>query len=124
MTVPALKMRNIGPKSAAWLRQVGLRTPEDLHAAGAIDAFMRVRRAGFKPSLNLLYALEGALQDCHWQEIPEARRSELILAADAATAALPPPRNRPVAGPVTTTHATPAPDDDERDSAASDRLAD
>src|SRR3546814_2077897 len=23
-------MRNIGPKSAAWLRQVGLRTPEDL----------------------------------------------------------------------------------------------
>ena len=124
MTVPALKMRNIGPKSAAWLRQVGLRTPEDLHAAGAIDAFMRVRRAGFKPSLNLLYALEGALQDCHWQEIPEARRSELILAADAATAALPPPRNRPAAGPVTTTHTTPAPDDDERDSAASDRLAD
>ena len=124
MTVPALKMRNIGPKSAAWLRQVGLRTPEDLHAAGAIDAFMRVRRAGFKPSLNLLYALEGALQDCHWQEIPEARRSELILAADAATAALPPPRNRPAAGPVTTTHTAPAPDDDERDSAASDRLAD
>src|SRR5690606_31959147 len=97
-----LKLRNIGPKSAAWLRQVGLRTQEDLVAAGPVDAFMRVRRAGFKPSLNMLYALEGALQDCHWQEIPEARRTELVAAVEAATAELPPPRGRPAAAPVTT----------------------
>ena len=64
--VNGLKMRNIGPKSAAWLRQVGLRTPEDIAAVGSVEAFMRVKRAGFKPSLNLLYALEGALRDCHW----------------------------------------------------------
>ena len=30
------KLRNIGPKSAAWLRQVGLRTLDDLTAAGAV----------------------------------------------------------------------------------------
>ena len=103
MTATAPKLRNIGPKSAAWLRQVGLRTFDDLNSIGAVEAFMRVKRAGFKPSLNLLYALEGALQDCHWQQIPDERRSELVLAADAATALLPPPRNRPPAGPVTTT---------------------
>lgn len=101
MTAP--KMRNIGPKSAAWLRQVGLRSLDDLAAVGTVEAFMRVKRAGFKPGLNLLYAIEGALLDCHWQEVPEERRHELILAADAATALLPPPRNRPAAGPVTTT---------------------
>jgi TfoX/Sxy family transcriptional regulator of competence genes len=101
--VSTVKLRNIGPKSAAWLRQVGLRTREDLEAVGAVDAFMRVKRAGFRPSLNLLYALEGALLDCHWQEVPEARRGELVLAAEAATALLPPPRNRPAASPVTTT---------------------
>jgi DNA transformation protein len=101
--VTATKLRNIGPKSAAWLRQVGLRSREDLAAAGTVEAFMRVKRAGFKPSLNLLYAIEGALLDCHWQEIPDARRAELISAADAATAQLPPPRHRPAAGPVTTT---------------------
>ena len=103
MTATAPKLRNIGPKSAAWLRQVGLRTFDDLNSIGAVEAFMRVKRAGFKPSLNLLYALEGALQDCHWQQIPDERRSELVMAADAATALLPPPRNRPPAGPVTTT---------------------
>jgi hypothetical protein len=101
--VTTAKLRNIGPKSAAWLRQVGLRSREDLEGVGAVEAFMRVKRAGFKPSLNLLYALEGALLDCHWQDVPEARRAELVLAAEAATALLPPPRNRPAASPVTTT---------------------
>ena len=103
MSTPPLKMRNIGPKSAAWLRQVGLHTPEDLAEAGPLEAFMRVKRAGFKPSLNLLYALEGALQDCHWQEVPDERRLELVEQAEAAIAQLPPPRNRPAAAPVTTT---------------------
>ena len=28
--------------------------------------------------LNLLYSLEGALVGCHWQEIPEARRQQLV----------------------------------------------
>ena len=98
-----VKLRNIGPKSAAWLRQVGLRTREDLVEAGTVGAFMKVRRAGFKPCLNLLYALEGALQDCHWQDVPDARRVELVQAAEAAIAQLPPPRGRPAAAPVTTT---------------------
>ncbi len=97
------KMRNIGPKSAAWLRQVGLRTREEIRAEGTVDAFMRVKRAGFKPSLNLLYALEGALLDCHWQEVPEARRAELVAAAEEKIALLPSPRGHPAAGPVTTT---------------------
>lgn len=105
------KLRNIGPKSAAWLRQVGLRTEADLVAVGPVEAFMRVRRAGFKPTMNLLYALEGALCDCHWQDVPEPRRQQLAQEAEAAIALLPPPRHRPAAAPVTTTvpaHAEPA----------------
>lgn len=99
----APKLRNIGPKSAAWLRQVGLRTYEDLSELGSVESFMRVKRAGFKPTLNLLYAIEGALLDCHWQEIPGERRSELVAEAEAAIAQLPPPRHKPAATPVTTT---------------------
>ncbi|MBB5208053.1 TfoX/Sxy family protein [Chiayiivirga flava] len=91
------KLRNVGPKSAAWLRQVGVRTQDDLVALGAVGAFIKVKRAGFRPSLNLLYALEGALLGCHWQQVPEERRSELLLAADAATALIPPSRGRAAA---------------------------
>ena len=98
------KLRNIGPKSAAWLRQVGLRTRADLEGVGAVEAFMRVKRAGFKPSLNLLYALEGAILGCHWQEIPEERRNELVAAAGEEVAKLPLPKGKrkPVPGVVTT----------------------
>ena len=103
MPATAPKLRNIGPKSAAWLRQVGLRTEADIVAVGPVEAYMRVRRAGFKPTLNLLYALEGALCDCHWQEVPEPRRQQLAQEAEAAIALLPPPRHKPVAAPVTTT---------------------
>lgn len=103
MAASTEKMRNIGPKSAAWLRQVGLRSLDDIAAIGVVETFMKVRRAGFKPSLNLLYALEGAVLDCHWQEVPDARRTELVSAAEAAIALLPPPRGKPAAGPVTTT---------------------
>jgi DNA transformation protein and related proteins len=88
------KMLNVGPKSAAWLRQVGVRTQAELESLGSVATFMKVKRAGFRPSLNLLYALEGALLGCHWQQLPDARRSELLLAVDAAEAALPPARGR------------------------------
>jgi DNA transformation protein len=99
------KIRNIGPKSMAWLRQTGVRTLADLQAVGSLAAFVRIKRAGFKPSLNMLYALEGAILGCHWQEIPDARRAELVQAAEAEVALLPPPKwkRMPAATPVTTT---------------------
>jgi hypothetical protein len=99
------KLRNIGPKSMAWLRQTGVRSLEDLKSVGALAAFVRVKRAGFRPSLNLLYALEGAILDRHWQDIPEARREQLVAEAESAVALLPQPKGKrmPVAGPVTTT---------------------
>ncbi|KFN42398.1 TfoX/Sxy family protein [Arenimonas oryziterrae] len=107
------KLRNIGPKSMAWLRQTGIRTLADLTAAGSLPAFVRIKRAGFKPSLNLLYALEGAILDCHWQEIPEERRTALIAAAELEIAKLPKGRGKvqPAAGAVTTTHMQSDPDE-------------
>ncbi|MHC1654769.1 TfoX/Sxy family protein [Stenotrophomonas maltophilia] len=96
----APKLRNIGPKSAAWLRQVGLRSREDLVAIGAVGAFVKVKRAGFKPSLNLLYSLEGALLDCHWQELSEPQREVLVQDYEARIAAQPLKAAGPASGPV------------------------
>jgi len=83
------KIRNVGPKSAAWLRQVGVRTQEDLERLGPVDAFMKVKRAGFRPSLNLLYALAGAIENCHWADLPDERKAALVLAAESAETANP-----------------------------------
>jgi hypothetical protein len=83
------KIRNVGPKSAAWLRQVGVRTLEDLRRTGVIESFMKVKRAGFRPSLNLLYAMQGALDDCHWADLPDEVKTSLVLAAESAETANP-----------------------------------
>ncbi|MEO6173434.1 MAG: TfoX/Sxy family protein [Arenimonas sp.] len=105
----AEKIKNIGPKSMAWLRQTGIRTQADLEAVGSLAAYVRIKRAGFKPSLNMLYAMEGAILGCHWQDIPTERRSELITAAGAEVALLPLPKYKrmPTAAPVTTTNMEP-----------------
>ena len=84
-----VKIRNVGPKSAAWLRQVGVRTHEDLVRVGIVEAFLKVKRAGFRPSLNLLYAMAGAIDDCHWTDLPEDRRAALVADLEAAEAVNP-----------------------------------
>jgi hypothetical protein len=82
------KMLNIGPKSAAWLRQVGVRTIEDLKALGAMAVFMKVKRAGFRPSLNLLYALAGAEQNRHWTSLSLEEKNALVVEATALSDAV------------------------------------
>ncbi|HEY6940720.1 TfoX/Sxy family protein [Dokdonella sp.] len=89
MSARDVKIRNVGPKSAAWLRQVGVRTTEDLARIGPVETFLKVKRAGFRPSLNLLYSMAGALADCHWADLPEDQKQELLLALDAAESANP-----------------------------------
>jgi hypothetical protein len=83
------KIRNVGPKSAAWLRQVGVRTQEDLNKLGPVEAFMKVKRAGFRPSLNLLYSLAGAIENCHWADLPDEKKQALAAAAGLDEAANP-----------------------------------
>lgn len=82
MAPPIAKIRNVGPKSAAWLRQIGIRTEEDLRKLGAVEAYRRVKVAGFKPTLNLLYSMAGAEDDCHWTALSEERKAALVMAAD------------------------------------------
>ncbi len=78
------KLLNIGPKSAAWLRQVGIRTLEDLRRLGAVGAFLKVKKAGFRPSLNLLYALAGAERGCHWTALSAEDKNAMVLEVNAA----------------------------------------
>lgn len=79
-----VKLANIGPKSAAWLRQVGVRTEDDLKRLGAVGVFLKVKRAGFRPSLNLLYALAGAELGIHWASLEPDYKAKLVAEVTAA----------------------------------------
>lgn len=77
-----LDLRNIGPTSARWLEAVGVHGRDDLDELGVVETFLRVRDAGFSNSLNLLWALQGALMDIHWAEIPQEIKAELRRAVE------------------------------------------
>ena len=79
-----VKIRNVGPKSAAWSRQVGVKTAEDLYRVGPVDTFLKDKRAGFRPSLNLLNSLAGAIDECHWTDLSAERKGGLILELEEA----------------------------------------
>ena len=74
----------LGPKSALWLNKIDIFTKENLEKLGPVMAMIRLERAGFNPGLNMLYALVGALEGIHWQEVARSRKAELVLALDAA----------------------------------------
>ncbi len=78
------KRVNLGDKSVAWLQAAGVPDERTLRRLGPVAAFRRVEQAGFKPSINLLYALEGALENVRWDRLTPARRSELIRELDAS----------------------------------------
>lgn len=71
-------MMNLGPKSREWLAAVGIHTLDDVAELGAVDAYEKVKAAfPEKVSLNLLYALQGALLDLPWNELPPGMKEDL-----------------------------------------------
>ncbi len=68
---------NLGPKSSAMLSQAGIHSLRDLQASGAVAAFLAVRDCGQQPSLNLLWALHGALTHQKWNKLSASEKQQL-----------------------------------------------
>ena len=71
-------LKNIGPASVRQLRDVGIESAAELRKVGALDAYRRLKHAFPRHvSLLMLYALEGALRDCHWNRLPPGVKEKL-----------------------------------------------
>jgi DNA-3-methyladenine glycosylase I len=81
---PLALLPNLGPASSRWLSSVGVRTRRDLEKLGAVASYVLLRQHGYNASLNLVYAIEGALTGREWNRLPAARKQELALAAREA----------------------------------------
>ena len=75
----AKQLRNIGPKLAAKLIEARIDSPDKLRQLGAKRAFEKMYAAGDSYgdfNAAYLYALEGAIRNCDWLEIPEKIKLE------------------------------------------------
>ncbi len=72
-----LQLKNLGKTSSQWLHAVGIHSESDLRRMGSVDAYRAVKARGFRASKVLLYAIEGALLDIHWNELPPQHKAVL-----------------------------------------------
>ena len=77
------QLLNLGPTSEKWLNAVGIYTKGALKKLGPVKAYLRVKKGGYKPSLNLLYALAGTLMDVRWNKLPQNVKTQLLLDMDS-----------------------------------------
>ena len=92
--LPGATLRNLGPASMRMLAAAGITRPAQLRRLGAAAAYVRVKRASSGASLNLLYALAGALDGTDWRAVKRTRRLELLTAVEDYERAHPAPASR------------------------------
>ncbi len=84
MSNPSISdLPGLGPKSQEMLARAGIGTVAQLRRLGAVRAYARVKAHQPGASLNLLWALEGALTGLPWQVVAREHRTSLLLALEA-----------------------------------------
>ncbi|KJF81725.1 DNA transformation protein [Photobacterium angustum] len=72
---------NLRLSNERMLKKAGIKTIEQLQAVGSLGAYKALQESQKSPlSIELLWALEGAISGQHWSVIPEQRRNELLSA--------------------------------------------
>ncbi len=69
----------VGPVSKRMLAASGITSVETLRRLGSVEAYRRVRSHHPRASLNLLWALEGALTGRPWEDVARNDRLSLLL---------------------------------------------
>ncbi|EIK46901.1 TfoX C-terminal domain superfamily [Cellvibrio sp. BR] len=77
-----LQLKNLGVASVNILRAIGINTHADLKRLGAVETYRRIRARNINVSKVMLYALEGALMDIHWNDIPPDLKARLVQEAE------------------------------------------
>ena len=73
------QLKNVGPKLAEKMIAAGIETPYQLRQLGAKKAFEKMYLSGDAYgdfNAAYLYALEGAIRNCDWLDIPEKVKRE------------------------------------------------
>lgn len=75
------ELPGLGPASRAMLAEAGIHTVDQLRTLGAVKAYAWTAAAAApgKASLNLLWALEGALTGRDWRAVARTDRTRLVL---------------------------------------------
>jgi DNA transformation protein len=70
--------KNLGTASINILHAVGINSYDELKSVGAVETYRRIKKRNIHVSKVMLYALEGALMDIHWNQLSPERKEQLL----------------------------------------------
>ena len=74
-----ISLPNIGKSLVDKLNRAGIYYPEDLIACGSENALLRIaEQENSGACINMLYALEGAIQGIRWHSLSKERKEALL----------------------------------------------
>jgi DNA transformation protein and related proteins len=81
-------LRNLGPRAETLLAEIGIHSVEALRERGGLEAYLELRRRDVVKSLNMLWALVGALdpwpEGTDWRDVARSKaRLALMLEVEA-----------------------------------------
>lgn len=82
LSEPIDNLPNLGPTSAAWLRDAGIQTIADLERFGPVAVYRLVRDRQPRASLNLLWAFAAGLAGKDWRELSDEEKEKLRQEAE------------------------------------------
>jgi DNA transformation protein len=80
-----ITLKNLGSATVNILHAVGINSYDDLKKAGPVDVYLRIQKRNINVSKVMLYALQGALLDVHWNELKPELKQQLLNDVSEAT---------------------------------------
>lgn len=77
-------LKGLGAKSQEMLAKAGIKSEAQLRKLGSVRAYAKTKAVCPRASLNLLWALEGALSGRDWKAVAESERASLLMALEDA----------------------------------------
>jgi DNA transformation protein len=75
---PVVDLKNIGPITARHLHTIGVMSEAELRRLGPVAVYRRIKHVDPEnTTIVLLYALQGALTDTHWNDLPKPVKQAL-----------------------------------------------
>ncbi len=76
-----LNLKNLGAASVNILHAVGINSYADLQEAGPVAVYQRIKERDIHVSKVMLYALQGALINTHWNNLEPDLKNKLLQEA-------------------------------------------
>ncbi len=82
MNMRIRELQGLGKKSEEILKRAGISSVEEFMASDPFELYLTLRQSVPGVGLNFLYAMLGAQEHMHWQQIARERKTAILMRLD------------------------------------------